>query len=59
MRITIEPTEHVDDFITVAVSSKGDDEDVYSIAELFRAALLAWGFNETSVDAAIPRQPEH
>lgn len=59
MKITIEPTEHVDDFITVAVSSKGDDEDVHSVVELFRAALLAWGFHEASVAAAIPRQSKH
>lgn len=54
MKITIEPTEHVDDYITVAVSSPIDDDGVYAAIELFRAALLAWGFTVETLTKAFP-----
>lgn len=53
MKITIEPTDHVDETITVSVTSPSDDEDIEAAVELFRAALLAWGFLPTTVEKAL------
>lgn len=49
MKITIEPTDRVDDFITVSVASASDDIDIHEVAELLRVALLAWGFADETV----------
>lgn len=53
MKITIEPTEHVDDFVTVSVASASDDGDIHAVAELLRVALVAWGFDEKSVRSVL------
>ncbi len=54
MKITIEPTEHVYDLVSVSVASANDDSDLAGVLELFRAALLAWGFVDEIVAQAIP-----
>ena len=53
MKVTIEPTDRVDDLVTVSVASTSDDGDIYAIAELLRVALLAWGFDEKSVRSVL------
>jgi len=56
MKITIEPTKYVEDFVTVSVSEPTDDGSVEDVVELLRAALLAWGYAESSIDAVLRKQ---
>jgi hypothetical protein len=59
MRITIEPTQPVEGGIahtTVAVSQPDDDLNIGEVVDLLRAALIAWGFSEKSVDDEIGPQ---
>ena len=49
MRIIIEPTAHKDQH-KVIIEAKSDDLDFDGTVDLFRYALLGWGFDEKSVN---------
>lgn len=60
MKITIEPTQDQSHsspeatHSTVAIGTPSDDLDIDGIMDLMRAALLAWGFAEATVNEVIP-----
>jgi len=57
MKITIEPSADQTDeeypYPKVSLEVPGDELNINDVGDLVRAALLAWGFGETSVDKLI------
>lgn len=50
MKITIEPTSRVEEFVTVTISNTFDDVDIYEACDMIRSALISWGFSPETVD---------
>ena len=50
MKITIEPTTHIEIYPTASISQFDDDLNIGEVIDLFRSLLIAWGFSHRLVD---------
>ena len=54
MRIALTPTATNSQQQSVIIEIPSDGLDIYDVADLLRAALLAWSFGPASVDEILP-----